>query len=245
MTHAKQAIRSMTGYARVRHDGAAEQIVFSLRSVNHRGLDIHFHTSSDLEPYESAIRKAISTHVTRGHVDVRVNVKRAAAGDAASWNRPLMESWLAAFRQAQREYGINSEPDLNAAFRIPGMLGEAVTEEPAAEFEARLVAACEEALRVLNEFRTREGAETAAVLHGYAGRIRDAASEMEQIRVIIMPMLQARLQERLNDLLRGAAIEPQRLAQEAAILADRSDIGEEITRLKIHSGQLDALLAGG
>jgi uncharacterized protein (TIGR00255 family) len=242
---ARQAIRSMTGYARVRQQGPQEEVIISLRSVNHRGLDIHFHIPSDLEPYESALRKAISAQVARGHVDVRVNVKRTASPDAAAWNRPLMEAWLRAFRQARQEYGLAGEPDLNTAFRIPGMLSEDQAADPAPDFEARLTAACLDALRILNEFREREGAETATVLEGYAARIRQSALDMEQIRESIGPLLQARLHERLAELLRGAAVEPQRLAQEAAILADRSDIGEEITRLKIHSGQLEALLAAG
>jgi uncharacterized protein (TIGR00255 family) len=242
---ARHAVRSMTGYARVRAQSPQEEIVISLRTVNHRGLDVHFHLGSDLEPYEPALRKTISTQVLRGHVDVRVTVKRAAQSEAAGWNRPMMEAWLAAFRQARAEYNLSGEPDLNVAFRIPGMLSENQSDDPDAAFEARLTAACNEALRILNEFRAREGAETVRVLEGYAARIREAGAEMERIRESILPLLQARLQERLADLLRGAAVEPQRLAQEAAILADRSDIGEEITRLTIHSGQLEALLDAG
>jgi uncharacterized protein (TIGR00255 family) len=230
----KYPIRSMTGYARVRHASPDGEITFSLRSVNHRGLDVHFHTAPDLDPYEGALRKAISTHVTRGHVDVRAAVRRSGAAESVSWNRPLLEAWLAAFRRAREDYHLPGEPDLNAALRIPGMLGDPGGVEPAADLETRLVAACEEALAILNEFRSREGAETAAVLRGYAATIRDAAEEM-----------QTRLNEKLAELLRGSTIDPQRLAQEAAILADRGDIGEEITRLKIHSGQLEALLETG
>jgi uncharacterized protein (TIGR00255 family) len=68
---------------------------------------------------------------------------------------------------------------------------------------------------------------------------------MEQIRETIVPALQARLHDRLTELLKSATIEPQRLAQEAAILADRSDVGEEIAWLKIHAGQLESLLEDG
>jgi uncharacterized protein (TIGR00255 family) len=241
----KHPIRSMTGYARVRHAAPDGEITFSLRSVNHRGLDIHFHTASDLDPYEGALRKAISAHVTRGHIDVRATVKRSGASETVNWNRSLLEAWLAAFRRASEDYHLQGEPDLNAALRIPGMLGDSAGPEPTADLETRLVSACQEALAILNEFRSREGAETAIVLKEYAARIREAASEMETIRGVILPALQSRLNERLTELLRGGTIDPQRIAQEAAILADRGDIGEEITRLKIHSGQLEALLEAG
>jgi uncharacterized protein (TIGR00255 family) len=241
----KAPIRSMTGYARVRRASPVGEIVLSLRSVNHRGLDLHFHAPAELELYEPALRKAISSHVIRGHVDVRIMVKRAADPAGTAWNRPLMEAWLASFRSAQQQYGLAGEPDLNAAFRIPGMLSDAAAEEPAAELEVEIVAACDEVLRTFNEFRTREGAETAAALRANTARIRGATAEMEHIRSAIAPALQARLQDRLNELLKSAVIDPQRLAQEAALLADRSDIGEEITRLRIHVGQIDSLLEAG
>jgi uncharacterized protein (TIGR00255 family) len=242
----RQPIRSMTGFARVRRAAPAGEIVLSLRSVNHRGLDLHFHMGAEMDPYEPALRKTIAGAVSRGHVDVRVSWKREAVQQAAAWNRPLMDAWMAAFRQASEAYDLQCEPDLNAALRVPGMLGALEAAEEGAEFEAEIVAACRDALSILNECRAREGAETADVIRQHAVHVVAAAASMERIRGSIVPTLQARLEERLADLLKNAAtIEPQRLAQEAAILADRSDIGEEITRLNMHAGQLGALIDGG
>jgi uncharacterized protein (TIGR00255 family) len=242
----KTPIRSMTGYARVRREVPAGEFVISLRSVNHRGLDLHFHAPAELDPYETALRKAITGCVTRGHVDVRISAKPASiANGEAAWNRPLMDAWFAAFRSARDHYGLSGDPDLNVAFRIPGMLADIASEEPSPQVEAELVAACREALDLLNEFRTREGEETAGLVRGIVSRIQQAAVEMEQIRETIAPALQARLHDRLTELLKSATIEPQRLAQEAAILADRSDVGEEIARLQIHAGQLESLLEEG
>ena len=97
----------------------------------------------------------------------------------------------------------------------------------------------------LNAFRAREGAEIGAEMRTHNARVAAVAEEMERIRVGAAGAFQARLSERLKELLKGAQIDPQRLAQEAAILADRSDIGEELARLKIHSAQLAALLEAG
>ena len=111
--------------------------------------------------------------------------------------------------------------------------------------ESEIMALLHKALDELNEFRTREGEQLASVIGTHNRAVQERVAEFEQIRNSAVPLLQNRLTERLGELLRGAAVEPQRLAQEAAMLADRSDISEEIARLKIHAGQVEALLAAG
>jgi uncharacterized protein (TIGR00255 family) len=107
------------------------------------------------------------------------------------------------------------------------------------------VAALEEALDALNRFREREGGEMAAEIMERCAAIRQGVGRMEEIRSGAVPAFHKRLQERLTELLRAAAIEPQRLAQEAALLADRSDISEELIRLKTHAGELAQLVRAG
>jgi uncharacterized protein (TIGR00255 family) len=102
-----------------------------------------------------------------------------------------------------------------------------------------------EAVGVLNVGREREGAATGAEMRQRCQTIRGLVSRMDEIRGGAVPAFQKRLREKLADLLHGAAIEPQRLAQEAAVLADRSDIAEELMRLGTHAGQLEAMLEGG
>ena len=111
--------------------------------------------------------------------------------------------------------------------------------------EAVLLDAVSQALAELNVFREREGAEIAAEMSRHNGQVAVVALEMELIRDSALAAFQNRLTERLKDLLKGAQVDPQRLAQEAAILADRSDIGEELARLKIHAAQLAVLLDEG
>jgi len=101
------------------------------------------------------------------------------------------------------------------------------------------------ALDELNQFREREGADIAKEMFAHNARVGGAAEKMEKIRAGAQDVFQNRLAERLKDLLKGAQVDPQRLAQEGAMLADRSDIGEELARLKIHSAQLVALLDAG
>ena len=234
----------MTGFARVRKSSGAGEVELTVKSVNHRGLDIHFHMSDELDVFENALRSALKRHVLRGHFQVRVVFTRSQAA-APVLNRGLLDAYFGAFRQAASEMGITGEPDLNTALALPGMFLEAGGEQPEEAAEQFLVSALEEAVLSLNAFREREGKELAAELTARAASIREAASRMQELRSQAAPAFQARLSERLAELLGGTALEPQRLAQEAALLADRSDISEEITRLRVHTSQLEALLARG
>jgi len=234
----------MTGYARVRKLEGDAEIVVSVKSVNHRGLDVHFRMPGDLDPFENPLRNAVKRKVVRGHIQIQVRVAGSRSGAAAAVNRPLLETYMASFRQLAQEYGLAGEPDLNAALRVSGMF-ETAEEEPNPEMERLLVAALEEALDILNRFREREGGEISLEMRERNAAALASARRMEEIRQRALPEFQARLSERIAELLKGLALDPQRLAQEAAFLADRSDISEELTRLKMHSAQLEALLAGG
>jgi uncharacterized protein (TIGR00255 family) len=232
----------MTGFARVRETAPDGEIVVGIKSVNHRGLDMHFHMPADLDQFESAIRAAVKAKVARGHLQIQVAFNRTVAADASSLNRPLLRAYLQAFREASAEFGGDSKPDLNAALRVPGMLQVSDAGESDPGQEQVLLAATEAALDLLNRFREREGAAMAAEMRGRCAAVCDLAAQMEKIRSSATQAFQKRLNERLRELLRGAGIEPQRLAQEAALLAERSDISEELIRLKTHAAQLEKLL---
>ncbi|MGI8987958.1 MAG: YicC/YloC family endoribonuclease [Bryobacteraceae bacterium] len=239
-----QNIRSMTGFARVRKALPGGELAVGLKSVNHRGLDLHFRMPPQLDGFEHAIRAAIKSRVLRGHVQVNVSLTREECVES-KLNRELLRAWLAAFSDAAEHSGIESKPDLNAAFRIPGMFQVGTADAAGPEFEADLLAATTEAIGILNDFREREGASLARELHERSRSVQDLAARMEAIREGATAAFEKRLKERLGELLGNTAIEPHRLAQEAAILADRSDISEELIRLKTHAAQVDALLDEG
>jgi uncharacterized protein (TIGR00255 family) len=234
----------MTGFARVRKLIPEGELVLSLKSVNHRGLDLHFHMPQELDPFENAVRGAVKAAVARGHVQIHVGFTPTVAEGAAPLNHALLAAWLRAYREAATTYQLEGQPDLNAALRLPGMLSSNASEDVSEEFEAALVAATGEAVAVLNQFREREGAAMAAEMRQRCAAICELVAKMEDIRTRALPAFQKRLRERLGELLHGAGIEPQRLAQEAALLADRSDISEELVRLKTHAAQLQTILNG-
>ena len=235
----------MTGFARVRRAIAAGEIVFSLKSVNHRGLDLHFHLPPELDPLENDVRGILKSGVARGHVQIHLVFNRAAATGAAPLNRELLDAYMRAFQEARINYNLDCRPDLNAALRIPGMLTTTSDEELGEELGKAVLEVAREAVTVLNVFREREGAVMAGEMRQRCHNICGLVVKMEEIRAGAVPAFQKRLRDKLTDLLHGVSIDPQRLAQEAALLADRSDIAEELIRLRTHAGHLETMLSAG
>lgn len=239
-------LRSMTGYARARRANQLGEAVATVRSVNHRGLDLHVYVSEELEPFEPALRNAAKRHVKRGHLSLRVKFTPAHAAAGAALNRPLFEAYLKAVGEARREYGVEGEPRLDTALRIPGMLMQAAGDAEAPEgLEALVVETAEQALAALDEFRAREGAELGRIIRGLNAAVLRDVEAVEACRLPAMEHYHARLGQRLKELTQGMDVDPQRVAQEAAILADKSDIAEEVGRLKVHARELDAMLEAG
>src|SRR5579872_2536028 len=149
-------IRSMTGFARIHQSTPQGEITVSLKSVNHRALDLHFHLPSEFDPFEGAIRGAIKRTILRGHVDVRCTLAQSGSGAAGGLNTPLFKAYLAAFRQAAREEGLKAEPDLNQILMHPGMFGAPEDQESDPALEAAIINVVEQAAQALNGFRARE-----------------------------------------------------------------------------------------
>jgi uncharacterized protein (TIGR00255 family) len=236
----------MTGYARIRQQTASGELTVSLRTVNHRALDFHFHQGSEFFPFENSMRALLKQNIARGHVEIRVALNRSGSPVAQDYNRDVVSRYVSGIRQASTEFGVPCEPDLNAAFRLPGAFAsESAPVEIDPSFEPEFLAALAQCAAELNAFREREGSQLAELLRQESLAIRQQTERMISIRAGAIPLFQNRLAERLEALLAGAGLDPRRLAEEAAVLADRSDIQEELARLDIHTRQLDGMLSAG
>ncbi len=240
-------IRSMTGFARVSRSLPTGELTLTLKTVNHKGLDLHFHMPAEFDSVEPALRAAVRKRVTRGHAQVLVSMKRNTENGAASVaviNEPLLRAWLDSFRDVAKRFGIDSQPDLNQALRLPGMMEARGAIAGVDEtLEAETLSAVTEALDELDRFRLREGAAIEIELRARIASIHEIVGKMEEIRARALPYFHRRLSERLGELLNGAHVDPARLAQEAALIAERSDISEELVRLKTHADQTAVLIA--
>ncbi len=198
----KKSIRSMTGYAQVRRATAIGELTCSLRTVNHRGFDIHFYIGNDLAPFENAMRTLIKQSVARGHVEVRAGISRQVQSETAAYDSKALGRYLAAFEQASREFGLTGKPDLNVFLTLPGVFtGTVANEALNAAFEADLISALTDCLIELNASREREGRALAADLDEILRDIETAISAIGHIREYALPQFQQRLRERLNELL--------------------------------------------
>jgi uncharacterized protein (TIGR00255 family) len=239
------AIASMTGFARVQVR-VNDQISYtlSLKSVNHRFLDVQLRLPSGLDALELDLRKALKEHLVRGHVDVTLAVERNAQ-TKSGYNRELVASYLAAFREAADEHSLTAAPDLNVAFRLPGALQ---ADSRSDDDQELLAASVREQIgplvAELKTMREREGAALAEVLEETLKRLAEATEQVGALR----PEVEARYQERLTQRLTAAVgneFSRQRLLEEVAILVDRSDVAEELARMTTHIDHFRELLAAG
>jgi uncharacterized protein (TIGR00255 family) len=203
----------------------------SLKSVNHRFLDLHFRLPSGSDSLEMQLRRLLKEKMARGHVEVTLSLERGS-GETLALNRPLVSAYIAAFRAASAEFSVAAEPDLNSVLRIPGALDSAKDPEDGA-LEAAVMACVGEALDRLNQMREQEGRGIEQELRVRMAHLREAVKTVQLHRRTVLQSYVERLQSRLQELL-GSSVDRERMLQEAAMLVDRSDIQEEIVRLENH-----------
>jgi uncharacterized protein (TIGR00255 family) len=233
----------MTGFAQVKGQINA-QLAFSLslKSVNHRFLDIHFRLPSDTDALEMKLRRVLKEKMARGHVEVILNLDRSGA-NGVGLNRQLIAGYVTAFRAAADEFGIDGEPDLNVVLRMPGAM-DSGAEKSGDEVETAVMAQVEDALSKLNEMREQEGRSISTELRARMANLEKAAAGVEAHRSTILRSYSERLQSRLLEVL-GAQVDKERVLQEVAVLVDRSDIQEELVRLTAHVKHFLGLLDQG
>lgn len=235
-------IRSMTGFAQVKTQ-VNDRIGFtlSLKSVNHRFLDVHLRLPSDSDALEMKLRRVLKEKLARGHVDLTLAIE-SAGGSEFAVNQALVRGYITAFRSVSQEFGIAAEPDLNNILKIPGALETGAGWD--SSMDDAVVAALDGAVAKLNEMRAEEGGSIARDLRDRLDRIQQATKEVEQHRGAVMTAYLEKLRARLNELIGGRA-DPDRMLQEAALLAERSDIQEEIVRMYTHIEHFRGLLDQG
>lgn len=248
-------IYSMTGFART-SGRVSESLGFtlSLKSVNHRFLDLHLRLPAGTEALEMQLRRALKQKLVRGHVEVTLNLDRGQKSELA-YDAALVETYLAAFRSISAQHGLIGEPDLNAILRLPGIFSgdgrsydrssvERGSDEEASALEAAVMAELSSLVDALNIMRAQEGAALAAELHAGLDRLRNLVDEAAELREDVQQAYFERVSQRLSAMLNGS-FDRDRVLQEAALLAERSDVDEEVTRLRTHIDHFRSLLENG
>lgn len=242
-------MKSMTGFGRGSAAGANFKVAVELKTVNNRFLDVHLRTGAELASLETLVRRRIGERLSRGRVDVSINLDRTNEL-TYELNRPLIAGFVQAMREVQREFSLAGEPDVNVIARLPGALQPVRDGGLTEEMTQGVERAVDEALDELNQMREREGAALAVEMTSRLDNIERQVPLIESVARELVEAYRARLQKRISELLARdgltvVEIDQGRLAQEVAYLADRSDISEEIARLKSHVVQFRETIAAG
>src|SRR5579862_1479757 len=239
---------SMTGYAQAKTGALGWDVRVSVKSVNHRFLDLKLRLPEGFDLYELRLRQVIRERIHRGHVEVHVNVDPAAA-TPIQVNRELAQTYMRVAEEFRQQSRAAADVDVVAILRLPGVIAGLTAAVPEAEEDQeRLGHALDtcllEALIKLDDMRRAEGRHLIEDLRARLARIGHEADKVRELAATLRPVFARRLEARLKELLGGVAIDPARLAQEAALLAERGDISEELDRLRSHLQQFGKLLDG-
>jgi len=240
-------IFSMTGYSSVQGTVKGQNgFTVTVKSVNHRFLDLHLRLPSQCDALEIQMRRVLKERLRRGHIEVTLQLERKASG-AMQLNAELLAGHVQAYKEAAALYGVVAEPDLNSMLRLPGVMGaeSSIGKDDAAALESAVMEQLGPALSALNEVRAQEGMVLAAELRRSMERLGVLAEEVGELRSGVREAQFERLRGRIAELLQGAQVSEERLLAEAAVLAERSDVDEEVVRLRTHVESFLAMLEEG
>lgn len=229
-------MKSMTGFGRGSVSAETFSISVELKTVNNRFLDVSLRLSGEMQALESRIKQLIGERLSRGRVEVNLQYDR---NDEVTYelNRPMIAGYLAAMKQMQEEFSLAGEPDLNVVARLPNVV-QPKKDDLKPEFASGIESALSEALDDLETMRENEGNSLKAVLNSLLTDIETRLAPIESESANVAEEYRLRLTKRIGEMLAKSEsqieLDQSRLAQEIAYLSDRSDISEEIARLKTH-----------
>lgn len=236
-------LNSMTGFGSGQATVQVEELQVEVRSWNHKFCEVKVRLPRELAPMEPAVGKAVKDRIARGSVEVFVRRQGAAtSGTKPVVDLALAKEYQAALKLLARELKLSEEIKLG---QIADQIGVLRLEEASLDLTLAakaLHSALSQALDRLEEMRRMEGQSIRADLTARLATIESLAGQIEALAPQAVAEYRARLSERVSELARGVPVDPQRLAQEVAFFAERSDIAEEISRLSSHLDQFRALM---
>ena len=239
-------IKSMTGYGSAKGQAGDLQISVEVKSVNNRYLDASVRMPRSFLFAEDAVKSAIGRHISRGKVDMFINVDSSAADDVSvKVNEALLKGYIDAIGLISEKYGLENDLTAVSAGRFPDILSVEKKDLDAEEISAGLVAVAEKALQDFDAMRQREGEKLCADVLAKLETISSLVSTVEKESPRTVEAYQNRLREKISEVLSSAGVDENRILAEAAIYADRVAVDEETVRLRSHMSQLRTMLAGG
>jgi uncharacterized protein (TIGR00255 family) len=232
-------IFSMTGYAAQEKSLDNATLILELRAVNSRYLDLHFKLDDNLRSLEPLMREQIGEQLSRGKIECKLNLMARTTTPQAAQIDPAMLQQLAAMQAiAKQHFPQSRELSVADILRWPGVLiSEAGAESKLAE---ELKALLQEGLQALNASRAREGEKLKALILERLAQIEQLVETVKPLLPTLTQEYQAKLEAKLNDSLKN--LDPERLAQELVLFAQRIDVDEELSRLTAHISEVKRIL---
>jgi uncharacterized protein (TIGR00255 family) len=237
-------LKSMTGFGTGRARAGDEEVSVEVRAVNHKHLEVKVRLPRELSALEPAVVKGVRARCARGAVEVAVRRSAStASGAVPTVDVAMARAWRDALRAVARATEL---PEVATAAQIANQPGVVQMEEPVTDLgliEGGLDRALAQALDALVAMREREGRALHADLSTRLERVATLSGEVAVLAPRTVEAYRARLQERMTDLLQGAAVDAGRIVQEVALFAERTDVAEEATRLQAHLQAFRGFLA--
>lgn len=239
-------LRSMTGFGAAAATAGGAEARVEIRSVNHRHLQVKARLPQSLAHLEPQIEALVRTKLSRGSVTVSVDVDRPRAA-AARIDAKALRAWCEEIARATKAAGLEAEYGFDTLLGLPGVLATNADDDRGEADEALVLGALTGALEGLDSMRAREGKALAADLRKNGKAIQAIAKKLEKRMPLVVKEQHAALKQRVTELLDGVPrngrnLTDQDLAREVALLADKMDVSEELTRLASHLVQLEALI---
>lgn len=240
-----QMLRSMTGFGQALRQAGGYGIQLELKSVNHRFLETVVRIPRQWSYMEERLKKLIQGKITRGRLELSILMERDSASvQKAEINWPLADAYLAASRQLADKYSLDGKLAIQDLLSIPDLLAFKEDADEIHLVEEAMTDALQEALEQLAAMRETEGAHLHADIKERLLSLRRRVALLEELAPAVVDDYHRKLKQRLSTLLEDRSIDEQRLALEVALIADKADIMEEITRLKSHFDHFDRIGEG-
>lgn len=238
-------ILSMTGFGSSRVEAGGASITVEARTVNHRYLDLHVRLAPEFQNLEPAVRRAATSKLARGRADLFVKIERTRPDVRIDARPDLIAAYVELVRDLKSRFPISGELTVEALSRLPGAI-QVADADPSREQQEALAAGVEqaalEALDGVRGMRAREGEAMVADMRARLETVRRRLGVIRESAPALLDHYRERLAARVAELAPSLDVHPERLEVEALMLAEKSDIAEEVTRLESHLDQFDAVL---
>jgi uncharacterized protein (TIGR00255 family) len=240
-------IKSMTGFGKAEADVSGKKITVEMKSLNHRYLEISLRSPAMLSSFEIDIKKKIGEQFSRGRIEITIRVDGGEGMDDESQlelNLPRVRHYYARMMQLKKELDLPDEITLSMMAGFRDIFVPKETEVPIVPWKD-MENVLQEAMMTLMEMRLREGDVLKMDLIARIGVVKEHLDGISLRSPAVILEYRKRLTARIKELTEGVVIDEARLCQEIAIMAEKSDIMEEIVRLESHMGQFGDLLTSG